>query len=111
GSVRCITSLPSQGQGHATTLGQLLADRLGVPLERVHVQRVDTAQVPPGTGTTASRGAVALGGLAERAAAPIASKLRMLAAHALEASAEDIVLADGQARVRGVADRGVAIAE
>src|SRR5262249_42679884 len=37
GTVRCRLSMPSQGQGHATTSAQIVADQLGVPLERVVV--------------------------------------------------------------------------
>jgi carbon-monoxide dehydrogenase large subunit len=111
GTVRCITSLPSQGQGHATTLAQVVADRLGIAVERVRVQPVDTHLAPPGTGTMASRGAVVLAGLAHRAADVIERKILALAAHLLEASPDDVVLGGGHASVRGLPDRGVPLAE
>jgi carbon-monoxide dehydrogenase large subunit len=111
GTVRCITSLPSQGQGHATTLAQVVADRLGLAVEAVRVQPVDTHLAPPGTGTMASRGAVVLAGLAHRAADVIEPKIRAIAAHLLEASADDVVLAGGQAHVRGMPERGLPVAE
>src|SRR5439155_23126350 len=62
GGVRCATSFPSQGQGHATTIAQVVADRLGVPLELVRVEPADTRVAPLGSGTFGSRGAVCIGG-------------------------------------------------
>ena len=110
-TVRCALSFPSQGQGHATAVAQVIADRLGVSLERVRLVPLDTQAAPVGSGTFGSRAAVALGGTVAVAADAIADKLRALAATRLEASAADIVLADGRAAVRGAADHGVAIAE
>jgi carbon-monoxide dehydrogenase large subunit len=111
GSVTCLVSFPSQGQGHATTTAQLVADQLGVPLEAVTVRQPDTDQAPPGTGTFASRGAVAQSGAADAAAATVRGGLLALAGGLLEASPADLLLADGVVRVRGVPDRGVTVAE
>jgi carbon-monoxide dehydrogenase large subunit len=104
-------SFPSQGQGHATTTAQLVADQLGVPLETVTVRQPDTATAPPGTGTFASRGAVAQSGAADVAAATVRGKLLDLAGSLLEASPADLVLHDGQVSVRGVPDRGMRLTE
>ena len=56
------TSFPAQGQGHATTIAQVVADRLGIPMERVRLVPPDTAIAPAGSGTFASRGAVSIRG-------------------------------------------------
>jgi carbon-monoxide dehydrogenase large subunit len=104
-------SFPSQGQGHATTTAQLVADQLGVPLEAVTVRQPDTATAPPGTGTFASRGAVAQSGAADVAAATVRGKLLALAGSLLEASPADLLLHDGQVSVRGVPDRGMRVTE
>jgi carbon-monoxide dehydrogenase large subunit len=111
GSVTCLVSFPSQGQGHATTTAQLVADRLGVPLEAVTVRQPDTDTAPPGTGTFASRGAVAQSGAADAAAATVRRQLLALAGSLLEASPADLVLRDGQVSVRGLPDRGVRVTE
>ena len=111
GTVRCAVSFPDQGQGHATAVAQVIADRVGVPLACVRLVPLDTQAAPVGSGTFGSRAAVALGGTVAVAADAIAGKLRCLAAATLEAAAADIVLADGRAGVRGMPDRGVAIAE
>src|SRR5947199_343338 len=48
GTVSCVTSFPSQGQGHATTITQLVADRLGISMDAVRVLAVDTLAAPRG---------------------------------------------------------------
>jgi carbon-monoxide dehydrogenase large subunit len=111
GGVCCAVSFPSQGQGHATTVAQVVADRLGVPLERVRLVAADTAVVPPGSGTFGSRGAVAIEGTVVAAAERVRSRLRALAAYRLETAPEDIVLEAGRAHVRGFPDRGIGVAE
>src|SRR5262249_5342652 len=75
GTVRCRLSFPSQGQGHATTAAQMVADQIGVPLEQVIVSQPDTDEAPSGSGTFASRGAVAQGGAAGSAAAMLKRKV------------------------------------
>ena len=92
GSVRCATSFPSQGQGHATTIAQVVADRLGIALQCVRVVPSDTSIAPAGSGTFASRGAVSIGGTVAVAADRVRERLRALAAQQLEAAAADIVL-------------------
>jgi carbon-monoxide dehydrogenase large subunit len=111
GSVTCLVSFPSQGQGHATTTAQLVAEQLGVSLEAVTVRQPDTDLAPPGTGTFASRGAVVQSGAADRAAATVRGQLLTISGALLEASPTDLVVRDGRVSVRGVPDRGVAIAE
>jgi carbon-monoxide dehydrogenase large subunit len=111
GGVRCLLSFPSQGQGHATAVAQLVGDRLGVPLEQVRVETVDTGAGPIGSGTFGSRGAVALAGTAAVAADRVRSRLVRLAAARLEAGPADIVLDGGRCHVRGFPERAVGVAE
>jgi aerobic carbon-monoxide dehydrogenase large subunit len=111
GSVRCATSFPSQGQGHATTIAQVVADQLGVALERVRVVPTDTSVSPLGSGTFGSRGAVSIGGAVGAAADRVRARLAALAGLRLEAAAADVVLEAERAHVRGFPDRSVGIAE
>jgi aerobic carbon-monoxide dehydrogenase large subunit len=111
GTARCSVSFPTQGQGHATTIAQLVADRLGVAIEHVRLEPGDTSRSPQGSGTFGSRGTVAMLGSAGVAADRVAEKIRALAADRLEASAADVVLTGGRAVVRGFADRAVNVAE
>jgi carbon-monoxide dehydrogenase large subunit len=110
GTVRCATSFPSQGQGHATTIAQVVADRLGVPMERVRVEAVDTRSAPRGSGTFGSRGAISQLGSAGAAADQVRAKLQALAASLLEAGPADMVLEAGRASVRGYPDRAIGVA-
>jgi carbon-monoxide dehydrogenase large subunit len=84
------------GQGHDTTFAQIAADRLGVPLEDVVLRFGDSAVVPRGVGTFASR-SVAMGGSAiVLALDKVIARARVLAAHLLEADEDDVVFEDGR---------------
>ena len=111
GSVSGAVSFPSQGQGHATALAQVVADRLGVPMERVTVEPVDSRSAPLGTGTFGSRGAIAIGGTAGVAADRVREKMAKIAAQLLEASPADLVFDNARIHVRGLADRALGFAD
>jgi carbon-monoxide dehydrogenase large subunit len=90
-----------QGQGHRTSFAQLVAGVLGLDISRVRIEQGDTATSPYGWGTSGSR-SIAQGGSASFAAAEkVAEKAAKIAGHILEASAEDIVLTEGKAVVKG----------
>jgi carbon-monoxide dehydrogenase large subunit len=98
------------GQGLRTSLAQIIADEIGVPPQRIRVMHGDTDSTPYGWGTFASRSLVISGGATLIAARKVRAKLIRIASHLLEAAADDIMLADGEARVAGT-DRAVAVAE
>jgi carbon-monoxide dehydrogenase large subunit len=105
-----IVGATSQGQGHETTLAQVCAAHLGVPLESITVTGGDTARFPASAGTFASRVAVIVGNAVAQAAEAVADKARRVAARALECAADDVVIADGRASVKGAPDRGLDLA-
>ncbi|MGH7353081.1 MAG: molybdopterin cofactor-binding domain-containing protein [Candidatus Rokuibacteriota bacterium] len=111
GQVFVFSGASSQGQSHETTLAQIVADGLSVPLERITVVPGDTAGIPYGVGTFASRVAVLAGTSAAQAAADVRKKALAMAARHLETAAEDLVLEDGRIEVRGVPGRGMTLAE
>jgi carbon-monoxide dehydrogenase large subunit len=102
GAVIVATGAASQGQGHETVFAQICADTLGVPLEQVTVVGGDTAAIPFAVGTFASRSTVVAGNAVAESAARVRDKVRRAAATLLEASPEDVEVADGRAFVRGV---------
>ena len=109
GSVRAALGTHNHGQGHATSLAQILCTRLGVPVEQIEIVEGDTDLVPYGTGTFGSR-TMAVGGCAlHRAAEKIVVKGKLIAAHMLEAAADDLSFADGWFAVAGT-DRRVSFA-
>jgi CO/xanthine dehydrogenase Mo-binding subunit len=111
GQVFVFSGASSQGQAHETTLAQIVADGLSVPLERVTVVAGDTAGVSYGVGAFASRVAVLGSASAVHAAAEVRRKALAVAAQRLEAAPEDLVLEDGRIAVRGAPGRGLTLAD
>jgi carbon-monoxide dehydrogenase large subunit len=111
GRVIVATGAVSSGQGHETSFAQVAADALGVPLEWVTVVGGDTATVPFGVGTFASRSAVTAGNSIADATGAVKAKLVRAAATLLEAAPEDILIEEGQVSVRGVPASAVPLAK
>jgi carbon-monoxide dehydrogenase large subunit len=101
GTVTVATGLSTQGQGHETVFAQIAADELGVDVERVQVTTGDTRRIGYGVGTFASRSAVVSGSAIHQTARSVRRQAQEFAARILEASADDIELVDGTARVKG----------
>jgi carbon-monoxide dehydrogenase large subunit len=101
GSVTVFTGSHSHGQGHETTFAQVVATRLGIPVENVDVVHGDTGRVLFGMGTYGSR-SLSVGGTAiVKALDKIVGKGRKIAAHLLEAAEADIEFKDGKFTVAG----------
>ena len=101
GSVTAMLGTHSHGQGHATTLAQILASQFGLALNRIEILEGDTDLVPFGTGTFGSR-SIAVGGSAlQVAAGKVIAKGRAIAAHLLEAQTDDITFSAGCYAVAG----------
>jgi aerobic carbon-monoxide dehydrogenase large subunit len=96
GTVTVKTGTSPQGQGHETTWAQLVSWTLGVPMDDVRIVHSDTAHVPRGMGTMGSRTLQVGGSAMINATREVLSKGRELAAHLLEASAEDVQVVPGQ---------------
>lgn len=102
GKVVVTTGSQNHGQGHETTMAQIVADNLGIPVDDVTVQHSDTAGTPFGYGSYGSRSA-AVGGVAVyRAAERIKEKAKRLAAHMMEANIQDLMYEDGKVFVKGM---------
>jgi CO/xanthine dehydrogenase Mo-binding subunit len=110
GAVRVTVGVPSQGQGHETTLGQVCADRLGVPLASVTVAAGDTARFPASNGTYASRVTVVVGNAVAKAAEAVGERIRRVAGRALECDPADVVIDGGRVHVRGAPEPAVDLA-
>ncbi|HXJ09927.1 MAG TPA: xanthine dehydrogenase family protein molybdopterin-binding subunit, partial [Burkholderiales bacterium] len=110
GSVTVFTGSHSHGQGHETTFAQVVAQRLGLPIDKVDIVHGDTSKVLFGMGTYGSR-SIAVGGTAiVKALDKIIAKGKKIAAHLLEASEADIEYDDGVFKVAGT-DKQKAFAE
>jgi carbon-monoxide dehydrogenase large subunit len=101
GTVTVFTGSHSHGQGHETTFAQVVAAKLGIPVENVEIVHGDTGRVPFGMGTYGSR-SLSVGGTAiVKAVDKIIAKGKKIAAHLLEAADTDIVFENGEFKVTG----------
>src|SRR5581483_9071385 len=99
------------GQGLETTLAQVVADQLCVRLEDVTIRPTDTAAIPYGVGTFASRSAVTAGNAVALAAAALRAKIVAVAGAVLEVAPSDLEVADGRVHVQGAPQTGLTFAE
>jgi aerobic carbon-monoxide dehydrogenase large subunit len=111
GKVSVATGVGTQGQGHYTSFAQIVADQVGVDVGDVELVTGDTDQFYWGAGTFASRGAVVAGNAINEAARDVRGKILRLAGELLEAAEEDLELANGEVRVKGVPDRSIELGE
>jgi aerobic carbon-monoxide dehydrogenase large subunit len=112
GSATIAVGTSGHGQGHPTSFSMIVADRLGIPIERIRFVQSDTAIVPRGGGTGGSRSLQIGGSAVLGAAEAVLDKARLLAADELEASPEDIVVtSEGMVGVAGVPAKALSWSE
>ena len=100
------------GQGHATSFAMIVADRLGIDIDRVRFRQSDTALIPRGGGTGGSRSLQLAGSSVLAASEAVLARAREVVASALEAAPDDIVVTDeGRLGVTGVPDRALSWTE
>ena len=109
GSVMLLTSSTEIGQGVRTCLAQIVAERLGFPVERVTVSAPDTDVTPYDKSTSSSRTTFHMGNAALRAAEEVREQLLEAGAQALEVDKADLDLGAAGVSVRGVPDRSLTI--
>jgi aerobic carbon-monoxide dehydrogenase large subunit len=110
GTVVVYTGQMPHGQGHQTTLAQIVADQMGVPFAQVRVVVGDTNVVPEGM-TGGSRAATMAGGASLHVARALRSRALDVAAELLEASPDDLDITDGRVSVRGVPASAISLGE
>ena len=101
GKVNVMVGISPHGQGEETTFAQIVADELGLAVEDVEVLHGDTDNTPMGWGTYGSRSTTVGGGALVGAIRKIKEKGKLIAAHLLEAAADDVDFADGKFFVKG----------
>jgi aerobic carbon-monoxide dehydrogenase large subunit len=111
GSVTVITGSSAHGQGHETSWSQIVESELGIPFDQVEVLHGDTGQAPYGLGTYGSR-SLAVGGTALLLTCEkVRDKARLVAAHLLECSADDLEWSADRWQVKGSPERAKTIQE
>jgi carbon-monoxide dehydrogenase large subunit len=111
GKVAVYVAGGSTGNSLETTVVQLTADALGVPIEDVSTIQGDTALTPYGAGTGGSRSGSMLAGAVSATATVLREKLLTIAAHRLEAAVDDMELAEGRAFVRGTPTAAIEVSD
>lgn len=111
GKVTATMSTHSQGHGTATTMAQIIADRLGVAYEDVTVYEGDNTRGGFSPGAAGSRQGVIAGGAAIKASELLADKVRALAAHLSNASPEAVRVEGGMIHVDGAPEMSRSLRE
>ncbi len=113
GSATIYSGSLSHGQSHATAFAMLVTEQTGIPMDKIDLVQGDTARVPKGSGTNASKSLQAGGSAVYVSAAKVVDQARTIAADLLEASADDVVLDKVAARfhVQGTPAKAVSWAE
>lgn len=111
GKVMVAVGANNHGQGHETVFAQVAADVWNVPIDQVVVTTADTASVPMGYGTIASRSTVTAGSAVVHASAKVKDKVLAIAANMLETPTADLEFRDGAVGVKGVPDLKVTLKE
>ncbi len=111
GTVNVYIAGGSTGNSLETTVVQLAADALGVDIADVNTIQGDTAVTGFGAGAAGSRSGSMTAGAVRETAAVLRDRIVAIAAHRLEAAAEDIELSGSRAHVRGTPSVGVSLAE
>jgi carbon-monoxide dehydrogenase large subunit len=107
GSATVFAGTSVHGQGHLTAFAMLASDVLGIPMDKITLVNSDTSRVPRGAGTMGSRSLQTAGSAIHVASEGVLERAKQIAAHMLEASADDIVVGDGGLQVAGVPSNAV----
>ncbi len=110
GNLSVMVGAHSHGQGHETVFPQIVGEMLGIDPQSVDIVHGDTSKIPFGMGTYGSRSLAVCGSAVVRATEKIIAKAKKIAAHMLEASADDLEFTDGQFTVKGT-DKSVSFGE
>jgi aerobic carbon-monoxide dehydrogenase large subunit len=111
GRVTVKVGVNSQGQGHETTLAQVCAKALGVPIDAVEVLGGDTSLMSTGFGTGASRVAVNCGNAVHKAADAVRRKAVAFAAQILGCGEDEVDIADGVAFMTGARQNRITLGQ
>ena len=110
GKVSVYSGSHSHGQGHETSFAQVVADKMGIPMEDVEIIHGDSDAVAFGMGTYGSRSLAVGGSAIVKSIEKVLEKGAKIAAHLLEASVDDLDYAEGKWTVRGT-DKSVAFGD
>ena len=111
GSASVFAGTSVHGQGHHTSFAMLASEVLGISMDKIKLVNSDTDRVPRGSGTLGSRSLQTAGSAIFLASGEVLVRAQKIAAHLLEAAAEDIVAEGGSLHVAGTPSKSVSWAE
>jgi carbon-monoxide dehydrogenase large subunit len=109
GCVTVTSGTMNHGQGHETTLSQIVADKLKVDISKIKLVQGDTERITYGWGSFASRSAVIGGGAVGVAAAKLVEQILAIAAHMLGVEVDSVELVPGEVKSKLDPDRSVSL--
>jgi len=110
GGVTLITGTMDFGMGHATPFAQVLAEKLGIPFEKIRLVQGDSDRLVIGGGSGGSKSIMSSGTAIVQAAEKVIEQGRQIASHVLEASPADIEFSKGRFVIAGT-DHAISIME
>ena len=111
GQVTVALGTHSHGQGQHTAFAQVVAERLGVPLEDVEIVLGDTSKTPFGWGTWGSRSTVTGGGALMIGCERLKERIKHVAAKLMEVADADVDYKEGVVVVKGVPSKRMTLKE
>ena len=111
GRVVVYSGCAPHGQGLETTMSQVVADAFGITPEAVVFKAGDTALMPYGAGTFASRSVVTASAAIIESSNRLLRRIKGIAGEMMEMAPDDLEVSDGMVRARGVPTRGVTLKE
>ena len=111
GTATVYAGTSAHGQGHHTAFAMLASEVLGIPMSQITLVNSDTDRVPRGAGTLGSRSLQTAGSAIFMASTEVLDRGKRIAAHLLEAAAEDIVAEGGSLHVAGTPAKSVSWGE
>ncbi len=95
GTITARVGTSAHGQGHETSLAMIVANRFGLPPDRVRIVQSDTEKVPRGQGTMGSRTVQIVGTALHHAGGEMVERARVLGAHVLDVPVDQVVVYEG----------------
>ncbi len=111
GTASVFAGTSVHGQGHHTAFAMLATEVLGIPMDKIKLVNSDTDRVPRGVGTLGSRSLQTAGSAIYVASKEVLVRAQRIAAHLLEAAAEDIVAEAGSLHVAGTPSKSISWAD
>jgi CO/xanthine dehydrogenase Mo-binding subunit len=111
GRVEVYKNSADTGEWSNTAIAQIVAEELGIGLDRIRMISMDTETTPPSLGSFASRVCFIDGKAAQNAASDIKAKLLEAAAREFGTSPSDLTIQEGRISLPGDLDHGMDVGQ